>query len=287
MARSEQPQPEKKETHHEKRVITFSWMKTADNTSSVSSRNDAEKAVAESMCLPLVMNGVDVGVALVDQGASRSVMRRSAFDRVKHRMSIHSQLIQVRDMYVVGSTNEYVPIVGAFAADLYTQQGQLISKTLIYVADDKKDNDIVCDLVLGRASIATSRYSCVDTRGTGALVALDASNTDKIHCRRCRFVTDKLGKSQLVMDESDSGRAQKSPLLEARMNKIRLLSATVESRSHLSDTAKNYLYDHLLKTMDMYDIGQDRIDAIDDAEVIDERDCSWTESYRSGATNHE
>ena len=61
------------------------------------------------------------------------------------------------------------------------------------------------------------------------------------------------------------------PSLEARMNKIRLLSVTVESRSHLSDTAKNYLYDHLLKTMDMYDIGQDRIDAVDDAEVMDER----------------
>ena len=72
----------------------------------------------------LVVNGVDVGVALVHQGASRSVMRRSAFDRVKHRMSIHSQLIPVRDMYVVGSTNEYVPIVAAFAADLYTQHAR-------------------------------------------------------------------------------------------------------------------------------------------------------------------
>ena len=89
------------------------------------------------------MNEVDVGVALVDQGASRSVMRRSAYDRVKHRMSKQSQLVPVRNMYVVGSTNEYIPVLGAFMADLYTRGQQLISHTLIYVADDKKDNDIV------------------------------------------------------------------------------------------------------------------------------------------------
>ena len=75
--RSQPQKPEQKE-HHEKGVITFSWMKTGGTSNSVSSRSEAEKAVAESMCLPLIMNGVDVGVALVDQGASRSVMRRSA-----------------------------------------------------------------------------------------------------------------------------------------------------------------------------------------------------------------
>src|SRR5271163_511334 len=94
VTRSQHQEPEKKK-YHERRVITFSWMKTTDRSTSMSSRNEAEKVVAESMCLPLLVNGVDVGVALVDQGASRSVMRKSAYNRVK-----------------------------------------LISKTLIYVADD-------------------------------------------------------------------------------------------------------------------------------------------------------
>ena len=52
----------------------------------IANRLNSENDVAESMCLPLMMNGVDIGVALVDQGASRSVMRRSAFDRVKKNM---------------------------------------------------------------------------------------------------------------------------------------------------------------------------------------------------------
>ena len=147
--RSQPQKPEQKE-HHEKGVITFSWMKTGGTSNSVSSRSEAEKAVAESMCLPLIMNEVDVGVALVDQGASRSVMRRCAYDRVKHRM----------------------------------RQNQLISCTLIYVTDDKKDNNVVCDLMLGRTFIAASRHSCVDTRGTGALVSPDST------CRRCQFIAD-------------------------------------------------------------------------------------------------
>jgi hypothetical protein len=80
VTRSHYDVPER-EKPHEKRVITFSWVKTTtDDSMNMSVRTDAERAVAESMCLPLVMNGVDVGVALVDQGASRSVMRRSAYD---------------------------------------------------------------------------------------------------------------------------------------------------------------------------------------------------------------
>jgi hypothetical protein len=62
-----------------------------------------ENDVAASMCLPLVMNGVDIGVALVDQGASRSVMRRSAFDRVKKSMRTIPYFYTVRNMFVVGS----------------------------------------------------------------------------------------------------------------------------------------------------------------------------------------
>ena len=70
-------------------------------------------------------------------------------------------------MYVVGSTNELVPVLGVFVADLYTQQQQHICNTVIYVADDMNGKDIVCDMILGRSSIATSRYAGVDTRHNG------------------------------------------------------------------------------------------------------------------------
>ena len=85
-------------------------------------------------------------------------------------------------MYVVGSTNELVPVVGVFVADLYTQQQQHICNTVIYVADDMNGKDIVCDMILGRSSIATSRYAGVDTRHNGALVSLDDPSRETIQC---------------------------------------------------------------------------------------------------------
>jgi hypothetical protein len=164
-----------------------------------------ENDVAASMCLPLVMNGVDIGVALVDQGASRSVMRRSAFDRVKKSMRTIPYFYTVRNMFVVGSTNEHIPVIGCFKADLYTHDKKFVSETLIYVADDTEKKDIVCDLVLGRSSIGTSSYSCIDTQGTGTLIATERGVIDRIPCYRCQFVKDADGKSQLKMTVDPTG----------------------------------------------------------------------------------
>jgi hypothetical protein len=225
--RSQTKKPEMQEKeHHEKGVITFSWMKTGDTSNVVSSRSEAEKAVAESLCLPLIVNEVDVGMD--DEGASRSVMSRSACDRVKRRMSKQSQLI----------------------------------RTLNYVADDKNDNDIVGDLEQGRASIGTSRYSCVDTRGTRWLLSLDLNGIDRIPCRR-QHVNDSTGHRQLMMLDDDT-RAKSMPA-KTCMSKIRLLSSLVQSCE-----AKNYLYDRLMKTIDQCDIDPDRTDDIDDEEVVDD-----------------
>jgi hypothetical protein len=171
----------------------------------IANRLNNENDVAESMCLPLMMNGVDIGVALVDQGASRSVMRRSAFDRVKRSMRTIPYFYTVRNMFVVGSTNEHILVIGCFKADLYTHDKKFVSETLIYVADDTEKKDIVCDFVLGRSSIATSSYSCIDTQGTGALVATERGVTDRIPCYRCQFVKDANGKSQLKMSVGPTG----------------------------------------------------------------------------------
>ena len=117
---------------HEKRLITFSWMKSVHSEEQdIANRLNNENDVAESMCLPLMMNGVDIGVALVDQGASRSVMRRSAFDRVKRSMRTIPYFYTVRNMFVVGSTNEHILVIGCFKADLYTHDKKFVSETLI------------------------------------------------------------------------------------------------------------------------------------------------------------
>ena len=247
--------------HHESKVIAFSWMKTDGDDDELALRSAAEKAVAQSMCLPIVVNGVDAGVALIDQGATRSVMRRSAYERIKDRMSLRTQLRKVKNMFVVGSTNEQVPIVGAFVADLYTQQQQLVSHTLIYVADDKNGKDIVCDLVLGRSSIATSHYSCVDTRDSGALVALEGTAHERIPCCKCEFKEDEDGKSQLTLVPTGVSDTA-IPSAHVRLHKIRVMSALVNQRRSLSDEQKGYLLDHLLAHRHLYDTHQDSDDGM-------------------------
>ena len=104
-------EPEKKAPQSanvpEKTLITFSWMKsTQSDEQEIANRLNNENDVAESMCLPLMMNGVDIGVALVDQGASRSVMRRSAFDRVKRSMRTIPYFYAVRTQHVYSGFNQ-------------------------------------------------------------------------------------------------------------------------------------------------------------------------------------
>ena len=256
---SVQPAKEQKKTYHEKTIISFSWMQTTDDTDELSLRSAAEKAVSQSMCLPVIINGVDAGVALVDQGATRSVMRRSAYERLQSRMAERAVLRKVHNTFVVGSTNEQVPIVGAFVADLFTQQQQLVSRTLIYVADDMNGKDIVCDLVLGRSSIAISQYSCIDTRDSGSLVALEGTASERIPCYKCVFIDDEHGKSQLTLVESGVSDNAVPPL-HSRLHKIRVMSAIVNQRHTLNDEEKSYLLDHLLAHRHLYDSHQDTDD---------------------------
>ena len=99
---------------NEKKIITFSWARVGDQTDEVSIRAEAERVVARSMCLPVVINGAQAGPALIDQGATRSVMRWSAYKRIKGHMLNRAPLKKVNNTYVVGSTNELVPVIGIF-----------------------------------------------------------------------------------------------------------------------------------------------------------------------------
>ena len=173
-------------------------------------------------------------------------------------MSPRAPLEAVSHMYVVGSTNELVPVVGVFIADVFTEQQQHICNTLIYVADDMNGKDIVCDLILGRSSIATSRYSGVDTRRTGALVSLDESPHEFIKCYRGEFNADEDAKSQLIIrPEDEPVEAFPFPLAHVCLHKIRALSAVVCQREKLNEEEKGLLIDHLLSHIDLYDTQYD------------------------------
>jgi transposase InsO family protein len=223
-----------------------------------------EQYVAESMCLPIVINDVDVGAALIDQGASRSVMRNTAYIKMRKRMNgENTRLRKIFNMYVVGSTGEYIPIIGRFLATLRTD-GVMIGTSLIYVMDDTKEKDIICDLVIGRSTIATSPYSYIDTKDTGALVCMSGDpekDIMRLPCSRCKLIRDEDGRSQLKIDNSE-GRKVLEKEVAVNTMKVLKLESLVNDRSYLTSEAKQHLLSYLIKHVDEFDIDESKIEAM-------------------------
>ncbi len=178
-------------------IISFSSLSMEDETNKIDRATSIEKHVAESMCLPMEINGVILPrPVLIDQGASRSVMRKSAFDSFTEQTSQKPRVYRVKNMYVISSSGEIVPVIGKFLARLTTprasnEQSILVHRgTVIYIVQDTQEKDIICDLVIGRSTLATSHYSCIDMKGTGSLVSShrDDKGTTResgsVHARR-------------------------------------------------------------------------------------------------------
>ena len=127
-----------------------------------------EKLVSASICLPIEiatdgpMSPIPVGYALGDQGCIHTLIRRSHKDRVLPKVVEQS----VDNHYVVGATSDVeLPVSAKFPAIL-SSNGKILGnkKTVIYIVEDKGNNSIMCDLIIGRPTIAESDYHCIDTR---------------------------------------------------------------------------------------------------------------------------
>ena len=103
-----------------------------------------ENKVAQGMCIPIELFGIPFGHALVDQGATRSVIRQTAIEKLGSKIKIR----KVKNMSVLCSSGHTVPIIGSFLTPIYSG-GTYISTTLLYIVGNTKKNDIVCDIVLG------------------------------------------------------------------------------------------------------------------------------------------
>ena len=119
------------------------------------------------MGIPVNLNGVSVGMALVDQGASRSVMRLSAYLQYRQTHGTDApKLKRIHNTCVMGSTGDKLPVIGCFTATLtycsFTDaqlNDTLIGLTPIYIVNDTDMLDIICNLIIGRSTIAASQYA--------------------------------------------------------------------------------------------------------------------------------
>src|SRR5271163_4853917 len=69
-----------------------------------------EAKYSKLMCLSVKLQGVDMGYALVDQGASRSLMRRSLLTPISHIITE----VPVDNYVVISSSGTEIPIVSKF-----------------------------------------------------------------------------------------------------------------------------------------------------------------------------
>jgi hypothetical protein len=143
-----------------------------------------EHTTATSLCVPVEMSGVSVGYALVDQGANRSLIRQSAFN--KHKLNEVVTLNPVSNYFVSTASNDLVPIIGRFMTNITINDAAFNEDSVVYVVDDSQ-KDISCDVVIGRHTIARSRCRLIDT-----LAARLCSHRDRnefiqcVSCKPCR-----------------------------------------------------------------------------------------------------
>ncbi len=163
-----------------KRVVHITMLGLQQRLEEVHEREKQEAESSSLLCLPLEVNGQSVGYALSDQGATKTCIRASALERLGLEVEEHP----VHNYSVIGSTGEEVPIRSRFSA-LLTTQGRKIGHTLVYVVDNTSNNDIICDMVMGRSTMSTSNFNCIDTK-KGTL--FNKETKEEIQCLPARFI---------------------------------------------------------------------------------------------------
>ena len=182
---------------------------------------EGEERAAKPIGLSVELGGVPVGLALVDSGASRSIMRESTYHKIKHTHALK----KVRNMYLLSATGHRLPIIGAVSTDL-TSSGVLIARAMVYVVDTSK-GDIPCDVIIGRSTLANSRCPHIDCTPPGGICSRDGEL--RLDCVVAVFASDGHGVSQLV-PESTHAPTPRVPVNAAGLGEAARLSNAASKR---------------------------------------------------------
>jgi hypothetical protein len=166
-----------------------------------------EQSSSTSLCLPLELvvsphPPVSVGYALKDQGCVHTLIRGSFKDKV----CPHIPETPVRNHYVVGATsNIEVPIRSKFLANLSSNSTSLgRNKTVVYVVDDSVGRDIMCDVIIGRPTLAESDYHCIDTKKA---TMFNRQTNKQIQCMPACFVNTRDGRKVVPRELEKTAKA--------------------------------------------------------------------------------
>ena len=241
-----------------------------------------EKSLAHGMCVPVRFKKVPFGEALIDQGATKTIIRQTALSKRNYQ----PRIMEVKNMYVLSSSGKTLPVKGCFPETIYSDN-MLIGKTLVYIVANTKENDIVCDLVLGRATLANGEFPCIDMRNSGSLYS--TSHNMRIKCLPCKFSTDHTGQVQLTpihidvprkisdseqeyentsYNEKETNMMSDSTVDEQEEISLNILKTYVEKNEKLSKSEKQLLYRHLVENRDKFTVVSENIELQEESNDI-------------------
>jgi hypothetical protein len=237
----------------EKVMITFDYMKMVDERKAVYRMKDKEDKYAKLLCIPATLDGQALGYALIDQGASRSLIRKSKLKMIKTQ----HPWISIENHYVLSSSGKEIPVTHNVQVDLVSGTHQLGS-VLFYVVDDTPEDDICCDMAIGRSTLALSPYSYIDTKN-GCLY--NPSTKEIIKCQSASTVVidDRLnllpeGEVNALSDAKLNKYLDKINKTGNQQKKILRLNAMISRRHDLPSSVRETLFHQLLECEHMYNI---------------------------------
>jgi hypothetical protein len=149
-----------------------------------------ESHSANSMCLPVEIDGQSIGYVLADQGCNRTCVRASALKRNGIKVNEH----KLTNQFLLCSSGEEIPIRSRFKATI-SSKGKTIGDSIVYVVDDKPNADIVCDMVVGRSTLSSGDYNCIDTK-KGTL--FNKKTGAEIICYPGKIIDTETGRKNIV-----------------------------------------------------------------------------------------
>jgi len=218
-------------------------------TMKISSTDDDDGKYAKLMCLPVAINGIDAGFALVDQAATRALIRRTKLIE----LGVKYEQTPVHNHCVLSSSGAEIPITSRFRCNI-TSSGNYFGDVTFYVVENTIDRDICCDIVLGRVALATSNYPKIDT-ATGELY--NSTPPRSLQCLpACTQFESTSSKKMILKPDilNERNLTISSPKFNSQSTKLERLNALVLARVDLPTGVKEHLMTHLVKRMDHFDI---------------------------------
>jgi hypothetical protein len=124
-----------------------------------------ENVGCDSLGLPININNINVGLGLVDQGASSAIISRS----LMREHGLHVREYKVKNHCVISSSGKEVALDSIFLGSVMTR-GRSLGRSVFYVIDDTKldSNELIADLIIGRSLLAQSDFHHMNIK-TGQL----------------------------------------------------------------------------------------------------------------------